>query len=83
MLLDGRVIEGIALFGDAEASIAIIVTSMPVVTTSVVTFCKRCVVWVVNIFLNEPLSMRNKFTDSDHASPHVDSTFAQLCFYRL
>jgi hypothetical protein len=42
MLLDGRAIEGIALFGDAEASIAIIVTNMPVVTTSVVTFCMRC-----------------------------------------
>jgi hypothetical protein len=76
----GRAIEGTVLLGDAEASIAIIVTNMQVATESVVNLEMRCDVFVVNIFLSEPLSMAYKFTGSDHTSLYDQSTFTQLCF---
>jgi hypothetical protein len=78
----GLAIEGTVLFGDADASMAIIVTNMEVVSASVSNFGTRCVVFVVSIFLSEPLSMTNKFPDPHHAYLYRDSTIAQLCFYR-
>lgn len=65
--------------GDADASMAIIVINMEVVTPSASNFCVRCDVVVVNIFLSEPLFMRNKFPDPHHAHLYGDSTIAQLC----
>jgi hypothetical protein len=65
--------------GDAEASIAIIETRTALVRTSVAIFGTRCDVWLVNIFLNEPLFMLYKITGSDHASAYDRSTITQLC----
>jgi hypothetical protein len=75
----GLAIRGRAVTGDADASMAIIVINMEVVTPSASNFCVRCDVVVVNIFLSEPLFMRNKFPDPHHAHLYGDSTIAQLC----
>jgi hypothetical protein len=65
-------------FGDADASIAIIVTSTLVASTSVAIFGTRCVVLLMIIFWNEPLFMWNKFTDPNHVAAYGDPTFTQL-----
>jgi len=55
---------------DAEASTAIMATRTDDVTASVTIFGNRCAVLPLRNCLNEPLFMRNKFTDSNHTSTY-------------
>jgi hypothetical protein len=64
---------------DAEASMAIMLTSTQEVTASVTTFGNRCEVLPLTKFLNKPLSMAYKFTAPNHTSAYVVPTNTQFC----